>query len=98
MGDQNGILNRYTANFDSSISFIDTTTHYRYFINSLPVTNYDRNIINHSVVNGSDTYSEILFKNRKYILRKGSLSESKPIPPDEIEKYTFQGRKNKIST
>ena len=54
IGDQNGIFNRYTAKFDSSISFIDTTTHYRYYINSHPVTNYDRNIINQSVVNGSD--------------------------------------------
>ena len=30
MGDQNGIMNRYIAKFDSSISYIDTTTHYRY--------------------------------------------------------------------
>ncbi|MDO9065519.1 MAG: hypothetical protein Q7U96_00345, partial [Chloroflexota bacterium] len=31
IGDQNGILNMYVAKFDSSISYIDTTTHYRYF-------------------------------------------------------------------
>ena len=49
IGDQNGILNRYIARFDSTISFIDTTTHYRYFIKSQPVTNYDRNILNQSV-------------------------------------------------
>ncbi len=76
IGDQNGIFNRYLAKFDSSISFIDTTTHYRYFINSVPVTNYDRNIIDQSVANGSDIYGEILFKDRKYELRKGSLSKS----------------------
>ena len=34
VGDQNGILNRYTARFDSTISYIDTTTHFRYYINS----------------------------------------------------------------
>ena len=96
IGDQNGILNRYTAKFDSSISYIDTITHYRYFINSLPLTNYDRNIINHSVVNGSDTYSEVLFRNRKYALRKGSMDESKPISPDEIEKTVFREEKTRL--
>jgi hypothetical protein len=77
IGDQNGIYNRYIGNFDSTISYIDTTTHYRHFISSLPVTNYDRNIINQSVVNGSDTYGELFFNNRKYVARKGLLSQSK---------------------
>ena len=96
IGDQNGILNRYTANFDSSISYIDTTTHYRYYINSQPVTNYDRNIINQSVVNGSDSYGEILFSKRRYILRKGLLSESNPVPAVEIMTSTFRKEKNQF--
>ncbi|MEI8226531.1 MAG: hypothetical protein WCG82_11460, partial [Bacteroidota bacterium] len=96
IGDQNGILNRYTAKFDSSISYIDTTTHYRYFINSLPVTNYDRNIIDQSVVNGSDSYGEILFSKRRYILRKGLLSESNPVPAGEIVTSTFRKEKNQF--
>ena len=37
IGDNNGVLNRYSAVFDSAISFIDTTLHYRYFIKSKPV-------------------------------------------------------------
>jgi hypothetical protein len=96
IGDQNGIMNRYTTKFDSSISTIDTTTHYRYFINSLPVTNYDRNIINQSVVNGSDSYGEVLFSKRKYNLRKGKLSESKPIPSGEIYTTTYRKEKSRF--
>ena len=96
IGDQNGIFNRYIAEFDSSISYIDTTTHYRYFINSVPVTNYDRNIINQSVVNGSDTYGEILFSKRGYILRKGLLSESNPVPSGEIMTSKFRKEKNQL--
>ncbi|MCX6321999.1 MAG: hypothetical protein NTX93_09410 [Bacteroidia bacterium] len=96
IGDQNGILNRYVAKFDSSISYIDTTTHYRYFINSLPFTNYDRNIIDQSVVNGSDSYGEILFSKRRYILRKGLLSESNPVPAGEIVTSTFRKEKNQF--
>jgi Tol biopolymer transport system component len=96
ISDQNGILNRYVAKFDSSISYIDTTTHYRYFINSLPVTNYDRNIIDQSVVNGSDSFAEILFRKRGYILRKGLLSESNPVPAGEIVTSTFRKERNQF--
>jgi len=96
LGDQNGVMNRYIANFDSSISYIDTTTHYRFYINSLPVTNYDRNIISESVVNGSDIYSEIFFSKRKYILRKGLLSESKPVPATEILTSIFSKERNQF--
>jgi hypothetical protein len=94
IGDQNGIFNRYTAKFDSSISFIDTATHYRYFIKSQPVTNYDRNIINQSIASGADSYGEVLFNKRKYNLRKGQLSESDVVPASEITTTTF--RKEKI--
>ena len=96
IGDQNGILNRYTAKFDSSISYIDTTTHYRYFINSHPVTNYDRNIINQSVANGSDAFGEVLFNKRKYNLRKGLISESDAISPSEITTTSFRKEKTRF--
>jgi len=94
IGNQNGVFNRYIASFDSSISYIDTTTHYRYFINSLPVTNYDRNIIDQSLINGTDSYGEILFSRRKYNLRKGLLSELKPLPTGEISKSVLRKEKD----
>ncbi|MDP4222640.1 MAG: hypothetical protein Q8868_04935 [Bacteroidota bacterium] len=90
IGDNNGVLNRYNAVFDSSISYIDTTTHYRYFINSIPVTNYDRNILDHSVLNPSDTYGEVIFQNGKYKVRKGEVNEMKRIPDNEIIKTNFR--------
>ncbi len=72
IGDGNGILNRYSAVFDSSISYIDTAMHYRYFIKFNPVTNYDRNILNQSLPDGSDLYGEVIFKDGKYNVRKGT--------------------------
>jgi Tol biopolymer transport system component len=95
-GDQNGVINRYIAKFDSSVSYIDTATHYRHFINSLPNTNYDRNIINQSVANGSDSYGEILFSNRKYVLRKGELGKSEPVPAGEIVQSTFRKERTRL--
>jgi Tol biopolymer transport system component len=96
VGDANGVLNRYTARFDSSISYIDTATHYRYFIKSQPVTNYDRNILDQSVINGSDTYGEMLFSKGRYLLRKGRLSEAAPIPENEMSLSNFRKEKNRL--
>ena len=94
LGNQNGIFNRYTANFDSSISFIDTTSHYRYFINSQPSTNYDRNIMSHSVQNGAESYGEVIFSKRRYILRKGQQSQTTAVVPGEIVNTRLRDEKN----
>jgi Tol biopolymer transport system component len=71
LSNNNGIFNRYNARLDSTISFIDTTTHFRYYISSRPVTNYDRNILEQDIPNGSDTYGEVIFDKGKYFVKKG---------------------------
>ena len=96
IGDTNGILNRYTAIFDSSISYIDTTTHYRYFIESTPVTNYDRNILKQSMLNGSDLFGEVIFKDGKYSVRKGSSGSLKGVTSNEIIKTNFRKDQDKL--
>ena len=96
IGDQNGIMNRYTARFDSAISLIDTTTHYRFYIKSQPVTNYDRNILSQSVGNGSGALSEVLYGNRKYNLRKGSLYDMTPVSPGEITTTIFKKEQERL--
>ncbi len=94
IGDENGILNRYTATFDSAISYIDTTIHYRYFINSLPVTNYDRNIEDHSATNRLNNFGEIIFSKGRYIVREGQLNSDTPVPEDEIEITSYRKERN----
>ncbi len=47
LSDENGIFNSYLAAIDSTVSSVDTTIHYRYFVNSKPVTDYSRNISDH---------------------------------------------------
>ncbi len=44
LSDGNGIFNAYIGKLDSSVSFVDTAVHYRYFTRSFPVTNYQRSI------------------------------------------------------
>ncbi len=94
IGDANGIMNRYNASFDSAISYIDTTTHYRYFINSVPVTDYDRNIINQSLADASDSYGEVLFNKGRYMIRKGRLSDYGALSEEKMKQTNFRKEKS----
>jgi len=69
LSDANGIYNRYLGWFDSAISFIDTTTHYRYFTNSYPISDYSRNIKEHDFVPEIGKYSQVVYKDQKYRLQ-----------------------------
>jgi hypothetical protein len=73
----NGIQNRYLANFDSVISYVDTAMHYRYFTKSYPLTNYSRNILEHDYSPSTKTYSEILYLNGKYNMYYDDLEEDR---------------------
>lgn len=68
LSDKNGIYNRYIAEFDSSIAFVDTTEHYRYFFKSKVITNYDRNIIEQNInLRGTHT-ADVIFANGRNML------------------------------
>jgi hypothetical protein len=96
IGDGNGVLNRYSAVFDSSISYIDTAMHYRYFINSTPVTNYDRNILNQSLPDGSNLYGEVIFKDGKYRVRRGTSDSQGKVSPNGMIKSNFRKEQDKL--
>lgn len=49
LSNENGVYNRYVAYIDSTISFIDTTTHYRYFTVDYAATNYSYNLLDFDV-------------------------------------------------
>jgi hypothetical protein len=77
LSDANGLINRYVADYDSTISFIDTTTHYRYYSKSHPITNYSRNILEHDVNPETGEYAEIIFHDDRYYMYKDELD---PMP------------------
>ncbi|MCX7862769.1 MAG: hypothetical protein N2449_07215 [Bacteroidales bacterium] len=66
LSDESGLFNRYTAQYDSVISYIDTATHYRYFTNISPITNYSRNIIEHDLSMSGQITNLFNFKNKMY--------------------------------
>ncbi|OQY03295.1 MAG: hypothetical protein B6I20_05305 [Bacteroidetes bacterium 4572_117] len=61
LGDKNGIFNRYLATFDSTISYIDTATHYRHYSTQYAQTNRIRNISSYDIGQGENSSSEIMF-------------------------------------
>ncbi|MBN1598917.1 MAG: hypothetical protein JW894_11545 [Bacteroidales bacterium] len=68
LSDRNGIFNRYYSKFDSTLSFVDTTVHYRYFAETEPLTDYPRNILEHDYNPKAGTVAEIIFKNGRYYM------------------------------
>ncbi|MEX1001897.1 MAG: hypothetical protein WDZ35_07270 [Crocinitomicaceae bacterium] len=49
LSDKNGLYNRFIAKKDSAIAFIDTSTHYSYTIQTVPLTNFVTSIKEHDV-------------------------------------------------
>jgi Tol biopolymer transport system component len=80
LSDENGIINRYIARVDSTISFVDTTTHYRYYTTSYPVTDYSRNILEQDFSPKSGKYGEVIFNKGLYNLFLNDLIPAKQIP------------------
>ncbi|MFZ4706386.1 MAG: hypothetical protein ACOYMF_10310 [Bacteroidales bacterium] len=76
LSDSNGIYNRFIARADSTITYVDTTTHYRYFTTSNAVTNLSRNIIQHDANALAGKTGEIIFKNNSYHLYLKEIAET----------------------
>ena len=72
-GNNSGIDNIYSSRFDSTISYIDTTTHYRYYLTSKPLTNYNRAIDNFDLSSDATKRGEVVFSGNRYNL---SLKDS----------------------
>lgn len=90
LSEKNGIYNRYIAKFDSSISFVDTVEHYRYFFNSKAISNYSRNVMEHNINNRFTKKSEIFYNNGRYVLAVSDLIKEKDIEPLELKNTWFK--------
>lgn len=66
LSDESGIYNSYLAVLDSSVSSVDTTIHYRYFIHKKAITNYSRDILNHNVSYKAGKKTSVIFIDNMY--------------------------------
>jgi Tol biopolymer transport system component len=74
LSDRNGIVNRFVADFDSTISYIDTITHYRYITESYPITNYSRNILEHDYNPKTGQYAEVILHDKRYYMYEDEIN------------------------
>lgn len=65
LSDQNGIYNRFIAQKDSSIAFIDTSIHYNYSISHLPQTNFVTSIREH-MMNKRKEACYVIYQNNQF--------------------------------
>ena len=66
LSDENGLNNRFYAKKDSSIAFIDTTIHYNYYLNSIPLTNCVTSINEHYVSKSNNAVLYSVYQNGKF--------------------------------
>lgn len=89
LSDENGIYNRFVATHDSTISYIDTITHYRYYTSKYPVTNKRRNINYYDI--GDEQTLEIMH----YIGQDNLYTDENQNTPKEIKPTVYRKNKNK---
>ena len=88
LGDDSGIRNRYMARYDSTISFVDTTTHYRYYSSYHPISSYNRNILDFDASKTSGEISQLMMQNNEYSLSQESAPEH-GVRTKELPKTNF---------
>ncbi len=89
LNDKSGIVNRYISRFDSTISFIDTTIHYRYIANNYPQTSYARNILEQDYNSGSGILGEIFFNRGRYYMFQNH-ADTDPLSEDILSETSFR--------
>jgi WD40 repeat protein len=93
LSDRNGIVNRDVVKLDSAISYIDTTTHYKYLSYINPQTNYKRNIITYSLCPLSEKSTEIIYDNGLYNVYLNSAGSTDSLSSNLIKNTLFVSQK-----
>ena len=91
LSEENGVYNRFVGVLDSTISFVDTTEHYRYFYNTRSVTNYIRNIKEHHINSRFTHYAEIITNNFKEKLIVMPLISNADLKTTKLNNTWFKG-------
>jgi Tol biopolymer transport system component len=90
LSDASGIYNRYVATIDSTLSSIDTTEHYRYYVETFPQSNFSRSIEEHHINQRLNKYGELFFQNGRYRMYVGPLLQPNLIEGTAINNTQFR--------
>jgi len=80
LSDANGVYNRYAARFDSTVAYVDTTVHYRYYTQTFPLTNYPQSILSQDVSYVGRKTAELFRVDNKYHIYSGEIPVGPIVP------------------
>lgn len=85
LSNQNGIVNRFTAKLDSLISFVDTTTHYRFLTTSYAQTNYPRSIMSYDICPKTGKCGEVIYDKGRFQVYMDELASVDDLTSVELK-------------
>lgn len=88
LSEESGIKARNITEYDSTIAFIDTSIHYRYFTKNYPVSNYPENIYEFDLSPGNKVY-DIIFNEKKYNIYSSDFDINKTNSSNNTNKTEF---------
>ncbi|MFM9053041.1 MAG: TolB family protein, partial [Bacteroidota bacterium] len=94
LSDRNGIMNRFIANLDSVISYVDTVEHYRMIVTSSPQTDRSRSILQQDVNFRKSRIAEIVFSDGRLRLigyTRPKVTSRNPLNPTRTLGRTASG-------
>ncbi|HRH38135.1 MAG TPA: hypothetical protein PK760_07315, partial [Flavobacteriales bacterium] len=77
LSDADGVMNRYRVKYDSAVSHIDTTVHYRYFAVEERLSDLRRNVLEQDLNATRGRYSLLQLKDGKYRFFTGRTDEGR---------------------
>ena len=100
LSDYSGITNKYKLRYDSTISFVDTTVHYRYYSDVKQITNYSSPILEYDLMRnytGDLFYFDEryhLFENQSNTILNGKINIKST--PNYFKKREIENKKQQI--
>jgi len=94
LSNENGIINRYWGIYDSTISHVDTTVHYRYFTNSYALSNVSRDIEYYDYEPYNREYSMVSYECGKYVFYVGNKQDDEPFEKSMLPYSTLKESQN----
>lgn len=90
LGDANGLRNRYVSFYDSTIDYIDTAVHYRYFSRTEPMSNYKTNVLEYDVNEKKGKTTILVLENGEYGFHILKRKDDKIFPVGELKDTKYK--------
>jgi len=93
LSDESGIYNRYVGYFDSTISFVDTTTHFRYFTKYHAASNYSYGILEQDYSTQAGKFTQIIYHNGHYRMYVNDIPEFDDYDDYQLRATSYMSKK-----